>query len=56
MDLMFFGPGEYLTSDPFELDGKTYITVTDRLSVLILSENLKKKLAAEMVRALKGFI
>ena len=41
MDLMFFGPGEYLTSDLFELEGKDYIMVTDRLSGLILSERLK---------------
>ena len=44
MDLLFFGPGEYITSDLFELDGKTYITVTDRLSGLILSEKLKKQI------------
>ena len=37
MDLMFFGPGEYLTSNLFKLEGKPYLTVTERLSGLILS-------------------
>ena len=43
MDFMFSRPGEYLKCDLFELDGKNHMTVTDRLSVLILSEKLKKK-------------
>ena len=52
----FFGPGEYLTSDLFELDKKDYITVTDRLSGLILSERLKGKSTKETIRTLKGFM
>ena len=56
MDLLFFGPGEYLTSDLFKIDGKNYIMVTDRLSGLILSEKLKNKSAKETVRALRGFV
>ena len=54
MDLLFLRPGAYLLSDLVELDEKTYITVTDRLSGLILSEKLKNKSAS--VRALREFI
>ena len=46
LDLMFFGPGEYFTTDLFDLDRKDYFTVTDRLSGLILSERLKNKLVS----------
>ena len=36
IELLEFSPGEYLTSDRFELDKFKYITITDKLLGLIL--------------------
>ena len=56
LDLQFFGPGEYWTSDLFETNKKDFITVTDRISGLILSEQIKNKTAKETIRAIKSFM
>ena len=53
VDLLEYSPGKYLTSDLFELDKKTYITVTDRLSGLILGYRLKDKSAEETTKAME---
>ena len=56
LDLQFFGPGDYWTSDLYEVDKKDYITVTDRISGLIISEQIKNKSSKETVRAIKSFM
>ena len=37
MDLMYFGPREYWTSDLFKLEGKTFSTVKVRVCHLVVS-------------------
>ena len=52
IDLMFYGPGEYWTYNLFDLNKKTYITITDQLSSLILADQLKNKSKEENVQVL----
>ena len=54
VDLLEYSPGEYMTSNIFEIEKKIFITVTDRLSGLILGDRLKDKSAAETTKALES--
>ena len=54
VDLLEYSPGEYLTSDLFEIEKKIFITVTDRLSGLILGDRVEDKSAAETTKALES--
>ena len=54
IELCEYSPGEYMNMDLFKISKKDYLTITDKLSDLILGEKLKNKNAKETCRVVEA--